>query len=679
MANLHNKKAFTSKLFITCLFCSTAVMADDLQFDVFDLSLQELLKVKISVATRSEETLNTVPSAVTVFTRAQIESMPVDYLHELLDFVPGYQTQRAGNRYSYSVRGRRNGSNAKEILLLLDGRSLNTPNNGSANASFEPIPLNLIEKIELIRGPGSALYGSNAFSGVINMISRVDTNEIRFGLGTHQRVDGSVLWSHSTGQWGLNIALSGLSDQGEDYLLDDIFSNIPDQKITSNDARKMQVINASISFNKTQLHYLDQSIDRDGFYITESLQDDFNEASYHYRHLTLSQAIIWSEDIKSQLSLSQLKGGYTSSIQLTKPNAFAATSNPMSKEPLLGIVDVREYTNTMKWHSSWSLQTAVNLQFGIEWRKDEVTRGRIWNNFDLEQISAQDFPVNYYGDFNQSSDVVIGESRTALSVYGQYQHDFQDGYHLTLGLRYDDYSDAGDNVSPRIALVKEIDQQHTIKLLYGEAFRAPAINETQLINNPINLGNPNLDHETVNTWDLIWLASWQRLSLSVDLFSNVYHNPINTVIVSTRTRKFVNGKYADTQGVELESNLQITPNWLVSATFSYFHKLPDSAFREADTLGSLIINYQLGQYKLSLSAIYQDDKEILFHEERITLAEHWLMNGKFIYQFKPNWSFSIQVKNLLDERYYSSSTGNQIEQGIINRGRELSFVTAWQF
>ena len=130
------------------------------QNELLNLSLEDLLKVTVTASTRTEESLRSVPSVITVFERAQIEKLGLDYLYELLDFVPGYQSHRASDSplmYSSSSRGRRNGSQSKELLLIIDGRVFNDPRNGSANGARPLVKLAQIEKVEVIRGPGFKL------------------------------------------------------------------------------------------------------------------------------------------------------------------------------------------------------------------------------------------------------------------------------------------------------------------------------------------------------------------------------------------------------------------------------------------------------------------------------------------------------------------------------------------
>ena len=141
--------------------------------ELMKMDLEELLNVKISVASKFNEEQVLSPSNVTVFTKKEIERMGLRSLDELINFVPGFQSQKQvsyGNSSTIQVRGKpENGYLSKDVLVLKDGVRLNDYLTGGSSFITRSINIQNLEKIEIIRGPGSALYGSNAFLGVINL------------------------------------------------------------------------------------------------------------------------------------------------------------------------------------------------------------------------------------------------------------------------------------------------------------------------------------------------------------------------------------------------------------------------------------------------------------------------------------------------------------------------------
>ncbi|MCJ8274929.1 MAG: TonB-dependent receptor plug domain-containing protein, partial [Psychrosphaera sp.] len=182
-----NFNPFIRYITITCAFISAQVIfavggatAQPNLDNPFNLTIEQLLAVNISVASRSAVSLSKAPASVTVYSGDDIKRMGITNLEALLNYVPGYMTSREDQARLNTavVRGRRVNNYSPDILILLDGFRLNDPVVGSAIASVSKLALSNVKQIEIIRGPGSALYGSNAFSGVINIITDNKTNQL---------------------------------------------------------------------------------------------------------------------------------------------------------------------------------------------------------------------------------------------------------------------------------------------------------------------------------------------------------------------------------------------------------------------------------------------------------------------------------------------------------------------
>ncbi len=136
--------------------------------ELLNMSLDEILEMTITGATRTEQTLKDVPSAVTVFTREQIQQLGIDFLDELANLVPGFQSYRMSDASIFNAltsRGHRIGQASAEVLVLIDGQRVEMPWTSGHVLATPKLPLSQIERVEFIRGPGSAVYGSNAMMG----------------------------------------------------------------------------------------------------------------------------------------------------------------------------------------------------------------------------------------------------------------------------------------------------------------------------------------------------------------------------------------------------------------------------------------------------------------------------------------------------------------------------------
>jgi len=655
----------------------------DIADNPFAMSLEQLMQVEITGATLTEKSLKNVPAAVTVFTREEIRRLGMDYLYELLNLVPGYQSQRYSDLSTgsnYSSRGRRQGANSREVLLLLDGRPMNDPRTGGP-ASGTRVPLGQIERVEIIRGPGSAIYGSNAFTGVINVITVHDENQASLTTGTDNLQQGELHLSQKSGDWFARLFAHGVHEGGQDYIVHDTFSA---SSITTSDPARGGDFDLAIGHGETQLSLLHRRIKTEDFYTFELLSNGFNSGDSRDTLLTLEHSWNWRPDFTTHMLLGHRETKVMLNSQITAAGELSAMSYPASGEPLLAESSVKSEAQYCKLDNSWTLDNNSSIQGGLEWRHEDETEARAYNNFDLAEFTGLlngeiAPPISYYGDFNHFTQIGSEEDRNVLGLYGQYQRPLWQQAELTVGVRYDKYSDIKGVFSPRMAVVQQLTTIHGLKLLYGEAFRSPTQAETGLLNNPLQVGNPDLEHETIQTWDLIWMAQWQKLGLNLGWFHNRIQDPIAQEIVNN-VNTYTNLNEEETsQGLEMEASLQISAPWLLRATFTRMTELPASALREADTFGSMMINYEKNAWNFNLIGIYHGEREMLSGNTILSLDDYWLLNSKLCYQYNKNWQLFIRAKNLLDEDYQTTAQDDSLVEGISNRGRELGVGATWKF
>jgi outer membrane cobalamin receptor len=637
-----------------------------------DMDLEQLLQVTVSGSTLREESLKTVPASVTVFTRNQLDMLGVDYLFELLNLVPGFQSVRTGDAsiaYTYSNRGRRLGVRAREILLLVDGRVLTDPRAGGADSGLYLYPLANIEKVEIIRGPGSAVYGSGAFTGVINIVSR-RKNQLSIAVGSEKRRRADMSANFQRDDLAVGVYGHFYQDAGQHY-------QIANQ--TTQDPRQEAVVDLNVEYNNTQLQAFYSYADADDFYVLEKIDDDFNRYAQGLSHLRLLQKFELSDKWKSRISLSYSEAFQKIDALQAEEGGFAKISEPSSNDPLLLKAVLRGGRYSANWHNELDLQDSGNFQFGLEWQHEEELDAYVHANYDLEQLAHNQLPIRYYGDFEHLTKVGTEESRTIASAYSQYIYDLTDQTRLTLGARYDDYSVVGGHVTPRAALVHQLNEHQTIKLLYGEAFRAPAFAETGFINNPVQLGNPDLTYELVKSTELIWNGSWRSFSIGAGIYHNRYVNPISTVLQGT-TRNYVNGESESNFGGGIRGDWQVNPEWMLRIGYSQMDDLPDVAFREADQIGMMMLNYSKDDWSWNLSSVFHAQRQYLLTDTELgTLGAYTLANSQLRYQLDKSTSLQLTVKNLLDKDYSTSAQGVGVIGGIPNRGLEWSLGVDWRW
>ena len=638
--------------------------------DYYSLSLNDLMKSTITGATLTKKNISTVPAAVTVYTRAEISRLGINTLEELMNFVPGFQSIRQGESSThrgYSSRGRRIGTTGREVLILFNGMRLDNIWSGGMGFSTPMFDLSAVSRIEFIRGPGSALYGSNAFLGVINIISDIKSNQIKAELGSHNNNALKVQGKYSKNEYVLSSFLNYTQDSGQQYQL---INNFINQRQQVKDPRKNIELGAKFGTDAFWLELFHSNKKTQGFFITDSINEQLNQNQVKYRNIYLGYKANLIADITTKIRLGFKQWQQSTSAQVTAANALAAISEPSSTEPFYITANLKDEEYWFTLDNNWQLNELSSLLLGLEYRHQVLLQASALNNYDLADLVNDRFPVRYYGNNLQSTLLSLPNNLDIWGLYGQYQQRFFDRIDATLGLRYDYYQNIDASVSPRVALVYPLTPQHIVKVLYGQAFRAPSNNELNAINNSTVLGNPYLKPETVSTWDIIYMYQGNDLSVNIGLFDNKIDNAIVQLVVDD-VRSFANFGTEEIRGTELELAYQLGDNFILKSGFTHFIDKPETAFRESDDLAYFIINYQLSNWQLNVASYYHSEKKRLTRTKLGTeqLDAYWLANSKLSYQFNTNWSSSFTIKNMFDHNVVTPPQGSNAPEAIPNRGR----------
>ena len=186
---------------------------DDME-EFYSMSPGELAELSVSIATGTDKPVFQSAAVTSVVTAEQIKAMGATELHEVLETIPGLHVsfQPVTYDYIYTMRGIRNGTNS-QVLVLLDGTRFSVPFQGRSMTGLE-LPVENIQQVEVIRGPGSAMYGADAFAGVINIITKKakDIGGTVIG-GRVGNFDTQSVWGQHGGQWagwdvGSKLAIS---------------------------------------------------------------------------------------------------------------------------------------------------------------------------------------------------------------------------------------------------------------------------------------------------------------------------------------------------------------------------------------------------------------------------------------------------------------------------------------
>jgi outer membrane receptor protein involved in Fe transport len=489
-------------------------------------------------------------------------------------------------------------------------------------------------------------------------------------VGENQKHNADINLSHANGDWQTNFYGHVAEDDGDEY-------QITSQ--TTHDPRQEMLFDWNIQYRNSRLQAFYSEQEASDFYVLEKLNNGFNNYWQAFQHVRFDQQLNPSTNWKANLALSYEKAEQELMGTVLPAGAMSSISSPPSDAPLLtkGVLASEAYRLNLA--NDLDINALLSMQFGLEWQHQREITARSYNNYDVLQWVNREYPVNYYGDLDSETLVGKETSRDLTGIYTQWLYQLHERTRLTAGLRYDHYESLDAHLSPRLGLVHQLNEHHTLKLLYGEAFRAPTFGEANLQNNQFLIGNPNLESETVKSSELLWVGTWSQLSLGASLNHNRYENPISSGFIGT-TRTYVNGASLANYGGGARFDWQLNSQWMLRGHVSKFHDLPDAYFREADSVGSLGVNYQNNRWNWNLSAIYQGERQYqLTTSQRATLDSYWYFNSQLRYDINAHTSVALAAKNITDKDYFTPAQGTGVVGGVPNRGREASITWRWEW
>lgn len=542
----------------------------------------------VSIATGSSLPLARAPAVATVITAADIAAMGATDLDEVLETVPGVHLARSTQGFMpvYVIRGINLGFNP-QVLMLINGVPITAVFAGNRGQVWNGMPLENVARIEVIRGPGSALYGAEAFAGVINVITKTTADFIgtQAGLrvGSFRSRDG---WLLHGGKWGA-VDVSGYlrlgrTDGARSWVeadaatgWDGVFgthtSHAPGRMSTGRDLVDGAL---DLSLDKLRLHlaYRERS-DFGAFTGIASALDPTGRSM----NQSIAGDLTWEDrKVADDWGLS-VQASYMHYKEITDAVLFPAGFRVVFTDGLIG--------NPYKWEQHYRLNGTATytgwadhrLRLGLGLEKEEVYKIRETKNFN------PDFSPIGTGSWADVTDVsntvpfMRPHGRTKRYLFVQDEWNLAKDWALTAGLRHDRYSDFGSTTNPRLALVWDAAYNVTGKLLYGTAFRAPSMSELYAINNPVVSGNPNLKPEKMQTLEAA--VSWQPVN-RLQLGANVFHYQTRDIV---RIVNFIyqNTGRQDGNGLEVEASWEASKTLKLSGNYSYQHSVDKATDEDA--------------------------------------------------------------------------------------------------
>lgn len=480
---------------------------------IYNMTLAELMKVKIvNIATGTSKTLNQAPAVASVITHQDIERMGAAHLNEVLSTIPGIFPSISGQMYmpKFVVRGITSKFNP-ETLLLVDGVPMTTVFRGDRHTVTPKIHVKAIERIEIIRGPGSARYGADAFAGVINIITKTYKKAAagQFGadVGSY---DSANVWAQTAFEWqdikwfigaeysstdGHGRTLKADAQTAMDSLgLSVPVSFAPGRVNVGYTSSNIQA-NAQWSDFRFKLSFTDVTDMGTGEGVAEALDPQGRYGSQKWIvALDYGHSPQVDTDINYNLSYFSTNQKVEMPPLLLPPGTFFGAF----EQGMIGTPETWEYAIIAKTDIEYRGFDNHTMQLGFGFRRQDMYRVQERKNFDS---SFSPYPQGLV-DVSDTPEVFSPEAaRNNYFVFAQDEYQLNQQLVLTTGIRFDHYTDFGSTTNPRLALVWQPQNHITTKLLYGRAFRAPAFVEQLIINNPVALGNPDIRPEVIDTYE----------------------------------------------------------------------------------------------------------------------------------------------------------------------------------
>ena len=647
--------------------------------DLLALNLENLLNVETSIASKSNSKIGDTPSSVTVFTKQEIRNLGVTTLEELLNYVPGFQvgrTEEDGTKVNtVFVRGRRSVHDAPEVLFLVDGQRLNGSQTGGALIFNNNMTLDNIKQVEIIRGPGSALYGSNAFMGVVSIITDKTSSEAGYRQGTLNSSDTYVQLSKQSydEDWNVSLFVRNYSDDGSRTELPDIFFG---GEISTKDPIEAQDLYLSVSWKMITLNVRHAERHQRDFSqfarVSDGRQrDDVETTSYNLKASVINSDS-WGIDLNASYIRNERDGiGVTFPVGIGE--AFGLT---IGNDAFIGGGIIEGVQISAGVDARYTISESSEILFGTDWREEKIEKANFQNNFDASELF--DPNPSQTTSFIIESPASEAGTREIASFYTQYKGSTSI-FTYYAGFRFDRYSDFGSNVSPRAALIAEVIEDGSLKLLYGEAFRAPSFRE--LTNRDLAfVGNRELDPEIAKTAELAWVHRvGDALQYSITFFDTEIENGFQAIPADPKqldfdpagfgTLSIENSASLDLQGIEAEILVSLLKGLTVKANYTEILDLPEDPQFASKSQYSLITNYQKDKFNFNLSAYGYSESEHVLGEE---LDSYVVVNGSVRYQFSDNITLSLNGLNLANEDYVTNTLSNDFTSGLPARGRMVT-------
>lgn len=632
-------------LLSSCLLSSFSIVMGQEEEDMFaGESLEQFLDLKIITATQFEQTTAEAPAIVSVLTEEQIRKLGVKTLYEALNYLPGVLVTESYFGYTMvNVRGILQTHYNNKVILMINGHPMRDVVNGSFH--LEIVPLDSVARIEFVRGPGSVLYGTNAYSGVINVITKrggdLTTNQAQIGIESFR----SNLLTCGYGNFFTNsnfyVSVTSLTDDGYTG------------KVAADETGTAGTIDFE---NEVQSFY----------------------GSFTYKHFTFSAAYFQQEKMKFGLTPVLAYGG---------PNKYNGGFFDISGQFIIN--EEMTLTSRLRYdlvkrdfeigHFPYdgfeghdNAETSLDMEGDLFGAEAQISyKMAKWmtllGGFSYEWSRSEPYLFIFEddGSTHPFSPYIESHDTSDLSFFLQDIITFGERSNIIVGLRYNNNSDSGESFVPRLGVVYNLGENTFLKALYAEAYRSPDFFEKYVETYNVLYGDVELEPEKIRSFDVaLDMTLKKKANINVDLFYLETDNIVTRVpttdpdTTGTNAAEYTNLGGEKIYGLETSMMVRFNPETTIFFTYSYREGKNIETDEDLDFIANHTANGGVNWRAMKWLSInpnvqyvsergYDDFENALEKTDPYTLV-NLVLTIPFSYQFE----LDLIGQNLTDEEYY---------------------------
>lgn len=686
---MNTKSSAIALLLISGL--STELSAETLRKDIFSMSLEQLLSVKVTGAMRAEHEMREIPANVMIYERTQLDLFGYSDLSDLLQHIPGVDIIDNDHWFGEKLTIRGIQGNDR-FLVLLNGRKLNVPS-GFHLSIGNSISLKMASRVEIIYGPASVVYGSEAFAAVINIVTDESTEKSKHRIGGSYGSFNSFdawfegNWVADDGSW-LKAYLRNYDSEGFKFDSDNFKETISRYSSPQRNQFEQPINDYNLliegQWKRLDFGYFRQRFDEGnarGLGLADGPGITVYNRENQWKFTTEKAWLSWSKE-------SETGSEWKNDLEIT--HYFLDDNARFFEFEDTDLTATRSFFKTgidksIKLTSSYRFQKSDNWDVLLGAELERIQSLPPYAN----EIVFQDASVPYVGDYRRQMKAETLSYETKSAVFSEVYYQWNEALSFVVGLRFDNSSTRDESFNPRLAFIAKPNERSIFKFVYGTAFQSPSLDKINeqwgnafIVMIPNTQQDEMLRNQKIETTEFIWqyaVSEDTHVTLSgyhheltdligYNLFSSSEFNRYSNDF--TPALRFENLGEQTVSGADIRLTGKASDNWIYSLSYSYLDTeeynqpiVPTSKHKLNSDLTWSSGNHSVVLQSKWISKPFVLSGNVLFGEQK-KANDYTLVNVIYSQKFdSSDWKFQLKVNNLFDENIFHATTDSGESDG----------------